>query len=1001
MHMQRAESRPFWLTRLARLSLSLALALGLSMAVMLGLTQLSRAALAAQGESVRTQNSAGIGQIFLGNERLIDLPGVYAGDPLPDPEHGLVAVPTVPTGTQTDAFARIYVVDSTTGQIVAILPGHTPRWEKEGGNLVFVRAAAPGYGRFDPRTAQTTVLSAPPEILAPLRFPPPSSSATSLNAAGIVTYPATIRVIHHAANTCRDVPAGQIDVIPFEDYVARVVPNEVPALWPFHAVAAQAVAARTYGWVQILQKRPDYDVSDWANFQMMCDVRHPASDAAVDATAGLFLSAQDDPDHWPIIAMYSAENGHPTLTNPAVSYLQAVPDLFALGKTRSGHGYGLSQWGAYRRADAGHHYLQILGHYYTGVHVTNGLTPTAMAGALLDPSPPTLPDTNGFLAPGGLYWRAIVPASPISPSLTLTASAGLTAGLHFSQTTGVWQPSISLTEGAVITAQFWLSGTEMERRVLVVDRMPPPAPALTGPLTITQRTLPVTVTVGEADARVGLSSGWLWQGEALSHTAQSGAVISDGAALNGVAWQAQAGVDQPGAWHGPYTDVLPPGQAYRALFRLRAGAPPTSPVTGLVSDTVIARLDVTDEMGQVRLGLRDLRAADFLTGDEYTEIGVDFYVFDWADGLEFRVDWRGNTDLALDQVQIWTLPTTDWQSGPRNFLLPAQEGTHVIHALAFDGADNPSTPVSITVHAVDVAGPIFGWDFSPTVWQTALPAAVSLSVFDEMSGLDAAGGVLHIDGPTGPFSITATLSQPDRPEVAQRIQATVTALADGRYTATFQAGDRAGHMAMSGGDPLWIDTTPPTVTGTVTSTVAGAPMGMANGWYTEPVRVILAGADETSGVWQIHYGVNGGEQQIYAGPVPFGSPGIFAMGYGAVDMAGNESPNRTLTLKIDLAAPTASLSLDQSNPVLVVARWSGADDGAGVVRFEVESRVGTDPWTPLATVPTSGEQPFVVALGTILQVRVRAVDGADRVGAWVSASATGAAQQVYLPGIVR
>ncbi len=561
----------------------------------------------------------------------------------------------------------------------------------------------------------------------------------------------------------------------------------------------------------------------------------------------------------------------------------------------------------------------------------------------------------------------------------------------------MWQPDPPFAEGTVITAQFWLSGTQMDQRILVVDRTPPPAPAMTAPVTVTQRTVPVTVSVGEADARVGLSGGWLWQGEALSHTASSGRVISDGGALNGSAWQAQAGVDQPGAWYGPYTDVLSPGRAYRALFRLRAGTPPTSSVTGLVSDTVIARLDVTDEMGEVRLGLRDLRAADFPVSGEYVQISVDFYVFDWAEGLEFRVDWRGNTDLAWDQVQIWTLPTASWPDGPVSFQLPAQEGTHIIQALAFDLADNPSAPVSVTVNAVDVTGPGFGADFSPTGWQRTLPVVASVSLSDELSGLDPAGGLLHLGGP----ALSAALTQPDRPDLAQRIQAQVSALADGRYTATFQAGDRAGHTAMSAGFPLWVDVTPPVVTGTITSTVAGAPLSTTNGWHLSPVRVILAGADATSGLAQISYGVNGGSGQPYAGPVVFNSAGRYTMTITAADVAGNVSPSKAVTLNVDLAPPTVTVSLDQSNPVLAVVRWSGGDDASGVARFEVESRLGSEAWVAVEPTPTSGEASFVVEMGTILQVRVRAVDGAERVGEWEMVSAVGAARQFYLPQVFR
>ena len=52
-----------------------------------------------------------------------------------------------------------------------------------------------------------------------------------------MTYPATIRVAHHPENNCRNVPDWQVDVIPFEEYVARSVPAEIPISWPPESVS--------------------------------------------------------------------------------------------------------------------------------------------------------------------------------------------------------------------------------------------------------------------------------------------------------------------------------------------------------------------------------------------------------------------------------------------------------------------------------------------------------------------------------------------------------------------------------------------------------------------------------------------------------------------------------------------------------------------------------------------------------------------------------------------
>jgi stage II sporulation protein D len=41
-----------------------------------------------------------------------------------------------------------------------------------------------------------------------------------------------------------------------------------------------------------------------------------------------------------------------------------------------GHGVGMSQWGAYRMAQAGHDYREILTHYYAGIEITNLTSPS-------------------------------------------------------------------------------------------------------------------------------------------------------------------------------------------------------------------------------------------------------------------------------------------------------------------------------------------------------------------------------------------------------------------------------------------------------------------------------------------------------------------------------------------------------------------------------------------------------------------------------------------------
>ena len=224
-------------------------------------------------------------------------------------------------------------------------------------------------------------LPAPSELLLP-----------QVEATGI-TLPATITVRHESA------PGVYTDtVVPLEDYVKGVVPNEVPYTWPAETLKAQAVAARSYGVVSYLANGYVWDdtrsqVYNPAN-------RRTQTDAAVDATRTAVATYQGalawtfffgrcnavttrDSEKalnwshcavapWNYVAYCRARpcGGHSPYdngcTNEAAGYY--------------GHGVGMCQWGAYARANEGLDYLAILQRYYTNV-VVQGLMPTPLAPA--------------------------------------------------------------------------------------------------------------------------------------------------------------------------------------------------------------------------------------------------------------------------------------------------------------------------------------------------------------------------------------------------------------------------------------------------------------------------------------------------------------------------------------------------------------------------------------------------------------------------------------------
>jgi len=868
---------------------------------------------------IKLSGSPTLQTLSIEGEVVLERAGSHFGRPRISPDGTLMAITVVPTGTETIGLAEIYVIERATGRVRERIPGHNPRWQTGRSNrLRFDQLEANGIRSALYDTTDRSIIRE--DNLQP-DDNPEGVDAESVEAASL-TYPATIRVAHHPENGCRNVPDWQVDVIPFEEYVARSVPAEVPISWPQEALAAQAIATRTYAWYQIRRNRRYYDVTDWANFQMMCNNRFAATDTAVSSTAGQYLAYAGDSTGEPIIAMYSAKNSHPTLTNPAVPYLQAVPDETGLGEVRWGHGYGLSQWGAVRRAKAGQTYRQILGHYYTDVTLQNASQPTQAIGGLIGLS------LKGYFPAGGLRWDALVPAEPLSGTVDLDP------GPDSLPVRGVWLRSADITSGSTITASLTLSNALQEQKALQVDWDPPSAPTFEAPSAVEVQRATLTLAVPETGALIALSNNWVWQGEDLYST--TGEAVDDAAADGNRAMEARADDHELGWWYGPYATDIPHNATYRVLFRLRRGEPDDDDDDSVLPDQPIAHLDVTDKGGTLRLGLRDIWASDFTDANEYVEIPVDFHLFNPVEGIEFRVKWFGDVDLALDRVQLWqwqnisSRTTIDWP-------LP-NSGVSTVSAIAFDSAKNASPVVTKQIEFGSEQPPVFGDLEHLQGWWTRLPVLISVPVQDFNSGLDSTSGQFLLDDEEK----SAVFSQPNDPLAAQKLSASLTELADGTYTVRFRAKDRSGLQGESNSGQLRIDRTAPTVgaqavqvTSDTTNEGGGSSTGQqdssatpsvsARGLFSGTVQVTLTAADATSGVWGIAYVLNDGPVEVYSAPFTISEDGIHNVRYWAKDNAGNYSSSQRLRVWVRSGSSTSDDSTSDDS----TSDDSTSDDSTG------------------------------------------------------------------------
>lgn len=125
----------------------------------------------------------------------------------------------------------------------------------------------------------------------------------------------------HAGGMDRDT----VNILPLDSYLKGVVPREMPALWHTAAVEAQAIAARTYAAFERAGQHGYYQICDTAACQVYGGYtgENPASNAAVDATAGQILTYRGQP----AFTQFSASNGGASLAG-GYPYLVSKTDQY-------------------------------------------------------------------------------------------------------------------------------------------------------------------------------------------------------------------------------------------------------------------------------------------------------------------------------------------------------------------------------------------------------------------------------------------------------------------------------------------------------------------------------------------------------------------------------------------------------------------------------------------------------------------------------------------------
>ncbi len=141
------------------------------------------------------------------------------------------------------------------------------------------------------------------------------------------------RKLYRGAVLIQHAPNGAsfhvINVLPLEQYLCGVVPQEMPASWPTEALKAQAIAARSFALALREQNRQNsYDVPVGGQAYGGYAAEQAATNQAVNETAGIVLTYNGEciPGYY-----YSASGGY-TESSEVVwgtekPYLQAVSDV--------------------------------------------------------------------------------------------------------------------------------------------------------------------------------------------------------------------------------------------------------------------------------------------------------------------------------------------------------------------------------------------------------------------------------------------------------------------------------------------------------------------------------------------------------------------------------------------------------------------------------------------------------------------------------------------------
>jgi hypothetical protein len=267
--------------------------------------------------------------------------------------------------------------------------------------------------------------------------------------------------------------------------------------------------------------------------------------------------------------------------------------------------------------------------------------------------------------------------------------------------------------------------------------------------------------------------------------------------------------------------------------------------------------------------------------------------------------WASSMALKSDgTVVTWGTTFNNTLLVPQGLSKVTAIAANLFHDLAVVSTD---TAAPTTMAALSGTKGASGW------W--AGPVTVTLTATDNTGGSGVASTSYSIDG-----------------AAAQAYSAPFTISNDGSHAVSFHSTDLAGNVEPAESTAFKIDQTPPTTT----STLSGTPG--ANGWYTSPVSIVLAGNDGSgSGVATTDYAIDnaactpaalGGCLTYTGSPLNPVGDGSHTLTFFSQDVAGNVEAAHVQSLKVDTRPPVITCATpDGAWHATDVALACSASDG--------------------------------------------------------------------------